>query len=490
MHDFLVSAVAFIILIGVMVVVHEFGHFLVAKLCGVRVERFSIGFPPRLFGFKIGETDYCVSATPLGGYVKMTGENMPGENMSVEGADKKKADGEDSETAGTEKFTWRAQFPGADREKIEAEKSDPGALTSHPRWQRILIAVAGPAANMALALVLMIWYFGLINEVPSVRVNTTTVDWIMPGSAAANAGLQTGDVVTSYGGIHHPTWDQVRVQSDISANQQVPLTVDRNGKTLNLSVHVPASAKSQDFDLPDMGILPQTNPGHVTVAAVIPNLPAAAAGLKPGDQIGSVDGFDLHSFETLVAFIQYNQARPVSLVILRDGKALPPVVVHPTKYQNTWAIGFDRTLPVMREAPLPFGQALSKAADFCGTSSFFIVEVLQRIFVHKVSVSQLSGPIGIAQMAGQAAQMKGWMPKFALASEISLNLGILNLLPFPILDGGMILFLLIESVLRHEINLNVKEKIYQAAFVMLVAFFVFIIFNDVSKLGIFPHAGQ
>lgn len=460
MHDFLVSAVAFIVLIGVMVVVHEFGHFLVAKLCGVRVERFSIGFPPRLFGIKIGETDYCVSATPLGGYVKMTGENMPGENMSME---------------------------GADRGKIVEQATDPGALTSHPRWQRILIAVAGPAANMALALVLMIFYFGLINEVPSVSVKSTTVDWIVPGTPAANAGLRAGDLVTSYGGLNQPTWDQVRVQSAISANQQVPLAVDRDGKTVNLSIHVPSSAKSQDFMLPDMGILPKTEPGPVQVTEVEPKSPAAAAGMQPGDAIQSVDGVELHSGDALVAFLQADKGKPISVVLLRNGKALAPVTITPAKMQGRWMLGFGFTLPAMRENPLPFGQAVVKATDFCGNSSFFIVEVLERLFVHKVSVSQLSGPIGIAQMAGEAAQTHGWLLKFEFASEISLNLGILNLLPFPILDGGMILFLLIESVLRHEINLNIKEKIYQAAFVMLVAFFVFIIFNDVSKLNMFTH---
>lgn len=460
MHDFLVSAVAFIVLIGVMVLVHEFGHFLIAKLCGVRVERFSIGFPPRLFGVKIGETDYCISATPLGGYVKMTGENMPGENMSME---------------------------GADREKIQVQQTDPGALTSHPRWQRILIAAAGPAANMILALVLMIWYFGWINEVPTVRVHTTTVDWIVPGSAAAAAGLQPGDLVTKFGGLNDPTWDKVRVQSSISANQQVPLTVDRGGKTLDLSVHVPPSAKSQDFDLSDMGILPQTEPGPIQVTEIEPNTPAAGSAMKAGDAIESVDGVHLHSVESFVAFLQAGGGKPVSLELLRNGKTLPPITVTPAKTQGRWILGFAGVLPAMRSNPLPFGEAVSKSIDFCGTSSFFIVEVLQRLFVHKVSVRQLSGPIGIAQMAGQAAQTKGWLFKFEFASEISLNLGILNLLPFPILDGGMILFLVIESVLRHEINLNVKERIYQAAFVMLVAFFVFIIFNDMSKLPMFMH---
>ena len=220
MHDFLVSTVAFIVLIGLMVLVHEFGHFLVAKLCGVRVERFSIGFPPRLFGFKIGDTDYCISATPLGGYVKMTGENMPGENMQME---------------------------GADQDPIEAQKEDPGALTSHPRWQRILIAMAGPVANFVLALVLMFVYFGWINEVPVVQVKSTTLDWVVPGTAAAQAGMQPGDVIERFASIKNPSWNQVYVQIKINANEQVPVVVDRDNKTVDLSLQVPASAKSDRF---------------------------------------------------------------------------------------------------------------------------------------------------------------------------------------------------------------------------------------------------
>ncbi|MGH9600175.1 MAG: RIP metalloprotease RseP [Terracidiphilus sp.] len=460
MHDFLVSVVAFIILIGVMIVVHEFGHFAVAKLCGVRVERFSIGFPPRLFGIKIGDTDYCVSATPLGGYVKMTGENMPGENATLE---------------------------GADAEKIEAEKTDPGALTSHPRWQRILIGLAGPTANFALAFVLMFWYYGWINEVPSVQVKTTTVDWVIPGSAAARAGIEPGDEITLFGGAHNPTWDDIFEQSVINPNQTVPVAIERGGKTLGLSMHVPADAKSNDFALTEAGLLAKELPGPVVVSQVEPGTPAAAAGFRAGDGIETIDGHAFHNIGSLLAFLKQDGGKPVSVALLRDGKTLPPVEVHPEQLQGGWKLGFDWIPPAMHDSPLGLVRGVSRSAGFCADNSFLILEVVERLFTHQVSVSQLAGPIGIAQMAGEAAQMKGWQPKFMLSSEISLNLGILNLFPFPILDGGMIALLLIEGVLRRDISLNVKERLYQVAFVVLVVFFVFVIFNDITKLPIFAH---
>ncbi len=458
MHTFLVSTVAFIVLIGVMVLIHEFGHFVVAKLCGVRVERFSIGFPPRLFGFKIGETDYCISATPLGGYVKMTGENMPGENMQME---------------------------GADQEQIQAQMEDPGALTSHPRWQRILIAMAGPVANFVLAFVLMFIYFGWINEVPVVQVKSTTVDWVVPGSAAAQAGLQPGDVIQRFASVKDPSWNQVFEQIKISANQQVPVVVERASKTVDLSLQVPAAAKSDNFDLSDAGLLPQTQLGPIRVGQVMPDMPAGLAGMQAGDGIDSVDGMKLRSFESLVQFLQFDKGKPVTLVLERGGKTLPPVIVTPKWYQGSWKLGFDRVFPATRQDPLPMAAAAVKSAGFFSNNAFFTIEVVKRMFERRLSVRQLSGPVGIAHMAGEAAEARGWYPKFWLGAVISLQLGILNLLPFPILDGGMILFLLIESVLRHDINLNVKERIYQAAFVVLVVFFAFIIFNDVSKLGIF-----
>src|SRR5580698_9992620 len=221
MHSFLVSAAAFIILVGLIVILHELGHFVMAKLFGVRVEAFSFGFGPRLFGFKYGETDYKVCLLPLGGFVKMTGENLT-------------------------------------EESADEIASDPEAFTSHPRWQRMLIGLAGPVVNFLLALVLMFFYYACFNEVPSVTVKETVVEWVTPGSAAADAGIQTGDIIRDFGDVNNPAWyPQVYEQIKLNPGQYVPVVVDRGGQTLTLSLHVPTAAKAEDFDVDDTGMQPQ-----------------------------------------------------------------------------------------------------------------------------------------------------------------------------------------------------------------------------------------
>jgi regulator of sigma E protease len=455
-HHILVTIIAFIVLIAVMVVVHEFGHFAVAKLCKVRVERFSIGFPPRLFGIKIGDTDYCISATPLGGYVKMTGE-APEQNLEA---------------------------PGAVAAVLE---DDPGSLLSHPRWQRMLIGFAGPFANFVLAFVLMVFYFNWINEVPKYEVRNATVEWVTPGSAAAQAGLEPGDVVTHFDTADNPGWEVVNARLKFNVNQAVPVTVERGGKRLNLTFRVPAEAKSDDFDLTDTGILPEIVSGPIRVQEVMPGTPAEQAGFRAGDSIQSVDGHAFHFVLTLQAYMKAGQGKPMSLVLLRNGVALPPIAVQPVKMDSAWRLGFVAAAIPYRDEPLPLNKAIAKSTAFCSANSFLVLEFIERLFSRKVSVTQISGPLGIARAAGDAAEIKDWSSKFDLAAAISLNLGIINLLPFPILDGGMIFILLIESVRRRDISIAVKERIYQAAFVVIVAFFAFVIFNDVTKLPIFSH---
>jgi regulator of sigma E protease len=446
MHEFLVAALAFIVLIGIMVVVHEFGHFAVAKLCGVRVESFSVGFGPRLFGIKYGDTDYKVCLLPLGGYVKMTGEN-PGDDQ-----------------------------PG----------DDPAAFSSHPRWQRMLIGLAGPASNFILAFVAMIVYFGWINEVPDIK--TATLEWVTPGSAADQAGLQPGDVFRQFGNTQNPDFETVVDQARSDADQTVPVVVDRNGKTIQASFHVPDKSSKNGFELSQTGMFLQYVHGSIGVDQTVPNSPADKAGLKGGDSIVAVDGHAFHTVDPLLDYLQQGQGKPVTLTVERNGATLPPTVVHPSMQDAQWRLGFMAVPPAdppMHERPLPFAEAVSESRDFCGENSLLIVDVLKKLLTRQASVKQLAGPVGIAHAAGQAAETKYWAPKFGLAAGISLNLGILNLLPFPILDGGLIMLLLIESLMRHDISMVVKERIYQAAFVVLVMFFCYVSFNDVAKLSIF-----
>ncbi len=452
MHDFLVSAAAFIVLIGIMVVVHEFGHFAVAKLCGVRVEAFSVGFGPRLFGIKRGDTDYKVCLLPLGGYVKMTGENPSEEVQAAEGG-------------GTSLL------------------EDPGSFIAHPRWQRMLIGLAGPAANFVLAFVAMAFYFGWINEVPAHDVKTTTVEWVVPGSAAAQAGIQSADVITQFDSVANPEWDQIFGRMSVDGNQTVPVKVERGGQEVALQMHLPAEVTGDDL----AGMLPQYLRGPIGIQSISPDSPADRAGLKGGDAIVSVDGHDFHTVTTLLAYMQAGQGKPMALMVERNGAMVGPIMATPAKLDTGWKLGFLAVPPRIRNAPMPLGDAVRKSRQFCADGSMLIVQMLERIVTHKVPANQLAGPVGIARMAGDVAETKGWYSKFYLAGEISLNLGIVNLMPFPILDGGLILLLLIESGLRHDISINVKERIYQAAFVVLVMFFAFIIFNDVTKLPIFAR---
>jgi regulator of sigma E protease len=448
LHEIVVATVAFFVLVGLMVIIHELGHFTVAKLLKVRVEAFSFGFGPRLFGFKYGETDYKVCLLPLGGFVKMTGEN-PGEGEPVD---------------------------------------DPAAFSSHPRWQRMLIGVAGPVANFILAFVLMVFYFAAINEVPNIK--TTTIEWVSPSSQAAQAGLLPGDLVTRFGNTDSPDFETFADIAKRNPNQTLPIVVSRNGQSLPLSISLPAGITSRGYDVSSAGLFLQIVQDPIQVDQVVPGAPAEKAGLHTGDTILAVDGHTFHTVDPLLDYLQAGKGNPITLTVKRDGALIPPIVVHPSVQDSQYRIGFAAVPPIdppTHAKPMAFFAAMSNSVDFCRINSTLIIETISKIFSHKVSVKQLSGPVGIARMAGQAAEMEGWFPKFGLAAAISLNLGILNLLPFPILDGGMILFLLIESVLRHDINMMVKERIYQAAFVLILVFFAFVIFNDVTKLPIFTH---
>jgi regulator of sigma E protease len=393
------------------------------------------------------------------------------------------------ETPANYEETNRSGEVGDHRDAGDSQVSDPGAFYAHPRWQRMLIGVAGPVFNFMLAFVLMLFYFNFINEVPDIR--TTKIEWVTPGSAADQAGLQPGDVIAAFDHTANPDYQKFHDLVGEDKNKTVPVTVNRDGAAVQRTfIHLPGSIDAMHDDLSKAGIFVQYTQSPIQIDQVSPNSPAQSAGLQAGDKIVSVDGHAFHTVFPLVDYMQTGKGKPVTLTIDRKGVTLPPIVVHPYVQEGGWRLGFLPELPAevpVRTEPMTFSSAVAESRDFCAEGSLLIVNVLKKVLTHQVSVKQLSGPVGIAVAAGQAVKERYWLSKFDLAAGISLNLGILNLLPFPILDGGLILLLMIESIMRRDINMIVKERIYQAAFVVLVAFFAFIMFNDFSKLQMFSH---
>lgn len=437
MSLFLVSLIAVVVVLGIMIVVHEFGHFAVAKLCGVRVDVFSIGFGPRLFGVRRGDTDYRVSLLPLGGYVKMAGENP-----------------------------------------MEARSGDPHEFLSRPRWQRFLIALAGPTMNVVLAVVLLTGVFMVHFEFPAYLEGPAVIGWVDQNSPAAKADLRPGDRIVRFDGVQNPTWQDVELKVIINPGQAVPIAVQRGSETVTTSV-VPGTV-GVDRMGGGLGWYPAQ---PVEVSAIDPNLPGAKAGLKIGDQIVSLNGAPMHCIEEVLAYLAGNKDKPVAVGVLRGGQTLELSVtpaLSQVEGESRYRLGFG-SMTKMAVEKLPFFAAFSQSLAENKRSSVLIIELVKKMVQRKVSMRQIEGPIRIAQFSGEAAMQPGWTPLLYLTAAISLNLGIVNLLPIPILDGGMILMLLIEGTIRRDISRHIKERIYQAAFVFLMLFAGMVIYNDLLK---------
>ncbi len=447
----LVSILSMLVVLGIMVLVHETGHFITAKLCGVRVEVFSIGFGKRLFGFKRGDTDYRLSLLPLGGFVKMAGE-YSGESGLV-----------------------------------ESGSGDPAEFTSRPRWQRILIGLSGPVANFLLAFALMTGLYMMHNEVDAYLNGPAIIDYVPQGTPAAAAGLKGGDRIVQFGKDKNPDWQHVGIRMGIDGTATVPVTVARGPQTLTVQLPLAGAMTADGPDPLALGLQPRIQANPLTVRTVLPDYPLAKAGVKPGDVLLTINNVSLHSVPSVAAYLKQNGSRPVAVEVQRGSQVLH-FTVTPMQGDNGaghegYLLGFNAQPPPFTVEQEPFGKAASRSYHYNLQSSGEIVEVMRKLFSRHSNVKQLSGPVGIARATGEAALTPGWQPIINLMAMISLNLGIFNLLPFPILDGGMILLLLIESVMRHDLNQEVKERIYQAAFVVLILFFVFVTFNDVSRIA-------
>jgi regulator of sigma E protease len=424
------------LVLGILILIHELGHFIAAKYFGVRVEVFSIGFGKRLVGWRKGDTDYRISALPLGGYVKMAGENP-----------------------------------------MEARTGDSGEFLSHPRWQRFIIAAAGPAMNILLAIALLTGVFMVRYEHPYFLDQPAVIGWVVENSAAAKAGFEAGDRIIRIGNKQSPTWEDVEAQVMLNPGQPVDVAIQRNGQVLTKTI-VPAKEGQEEYGTLG-GWVPQ-EPNIVTDLEA--NMPAAKAGMKVGDEVVAVNGVAMHTMRALIHYLQENQAKPLQVAVVRHGQELhfevTPVLSHNQRGEPQWRMGFISN-PVHVDK-LGFTAAVAKSVETNKRYSVLILELVRKLAARKVSMKQIDGPIGIARASGEAAR-QGWMPLFALMAAISLNLGIFNLFPIPIMDGGVILLLAIESIMRRDISMKIKERIYQAAFVFLVLFAVVVIYNDIGK---------
>src|SRR5882672_493276 len=437
---------AFIFILGAAVTLHEFGHYLVAKLLKIRVETFSFGFGPRLFGRKIGTTDYRISLVPLGGYVKLGGDES---NAPIEGEGA-------SDIPANERFDLR------------------------PRWQRILVALAGPAMNVLTALSIPFagaLIYGVQATPPPV------VRQVMPGGAAEAAGLQPGDRIVVFDGNENPKWRTIADDALLSPGQPLPLEIERNGQRIKLTIKpTPHTEDGEtvgflDF-LPDYGAVP------IVVRAVEPNTPAAEAGLQVGDRIVAVNGEPVKSAEQVTQLIREHKGQPITLRVDRGGRVVEITATPRRLSDGKERLGFspDEEIPYQR---VRIGGALAAAVE---TNYEFIRvtgKAMGQLFAGKRSVrNTISGPIGIYRVASTSAIRLGWAGVFSMLGFLSLNLGIFNLLPIPVLDGGAIFLLLIEGLLAivgMKISQTVRERIQQVGFVVVILLMVFVITNDLLK---------
>ena len=425
-----------LLLLGVMILIHELGHFWAARAFDVKVETFSVGFGTRLFGFRRGETDYRFSLIPFGGYVKMTGE-QPGEQ----------------------------------------ETDDPRAYSRKPRWQRLIIAFAGPFMNFVLAIAVLTGLY-MVSYEKVLNPDGTVVGHVTPGSPAARAGIQPGDKVVRLDGKDNPDWEDI-VTKEIVTGQTMTVTMERNGHRFPVSLTPVMDEKE------GLGSLGWEGQNVIQVASVNEGYPAAAAGLNKGDVLVKVNGIPIHSHYTLPEVIRRSDGKPATIEYVRNGVhhtvTMVPIFRNPDGTSMRWMIGVLPEIKLdIQKTRLSFPDALNESLVQNRKNANLIVEFLRGILERRMSAKNLSGPIGIAVYAKEAAD-EGAGPLLQLMSVVSLNLAIFNLLPIPILDGGMILTLVIEMVMGHDLSLNVRENMLKVGFVFLMMLVVFVIYNDIAK---------
>jgi regulator of sigma E protease len=416
-----------------------------ARRVGVRVLKFSLGFGPRLIGFKRGDTEYVISAVPLGGYVKMAGEN-PDDPRS----------GRDDE------------------------------FLSKSKWERFQILIMGPLMNLILAVVVTAGVLMNGAEIPAFQSKPPVVGQVTPGSPAAQAGIQRGDRIVTVAGRNVTTWEQFFIGVGTRAGRETEIGVLRGDKQFTVRA---TPAPQTKFEIGDIGVLPDTHP-HV--GALLPGGPAEKAGLKVGDVILRVDESTITLREQLIAAVSKKPNTPVTMALMREGAPLDVTIVPeansgrcPSLPAGAGCIGISIGEEVISIQPGPV-DAVVMSVKRNYESAGLIFMTIGQLITRETSTRQLMGPLAIAQLSGESAE-QGWVPLFALMASISLNLGLLNLLPIPVLDGGHIFIMALEGLARRDFSLKVKEKMFLAGFAVLLMLMVTVIYNDLTRIPLFER---
>jgi len=422
------NTAAFIFALGIIIFVHEAGHLVVAKAFGMKVLAFSLGFGKRLFGWKVGETDYRISLVPLGGYVKLSGEE-PGDSTD-----------------------------------------DPRDFLNQPRWQRILVYLAGPMMNAALSILLIAGLFMVGIEVPALQSVPSVVGTVEAGSPGEAAGLLPGDEIVAIDGKEVSRWQDVAFPILTGIGKPLAFEILREGQRRSVRI---TPVKPADFDFGDAGIYPKLLP---KIGDVVAGSPAESAGFRLGDEVRTVDGRPLGSPSDFVDYIEKRVGVTVAVGVLRDG-ALTRLTVVPGDQGGKGRIGVRLTV-AQKYPPLA---ALRESVRFNYDIAKQSLAVIGKIFKREVAAkSALAGPIEIAAQSGAAAR-SGFKNLLYLMGVLSLSIGLLNLFPIPVLDGGQIGILLVESAIRRDLSLAVKERIAQVGLALVVLLMITVLYFDLSK---------
>ena len=427
------TILAFLFVLGVLIFVHELGHFLVARWYGVRVITFSLGFGPKILAFRRGDTEYCVSAVPLGGYVKLAGETVQDDRQGA-----------------------------------------PDEFLSKSKWVRFQVYLAGPVMNLALAIIVLAVVLTRGADVPVYLSSPPVIGSIEANSAAAAAGLQEGDRIVAVEGKPTPTWESLDIAVVPKAGRVLHFAVDRRGTPLELNVTPQGEGK---YQIGTIGIGPAIRPQVITVT---PGSPAERAGLRRGDVILAVNGEPKLNRTEVVKRIKASAGKPIVFDIERAG-TVEQATATPEGAEGEAIIGAIIYPAEVRRMDPTIVQALRLSVEQNWASTVMIGQTLKGLFTRETPVGQLMGPIAIADLSGSAAGL-GWTALFELMAMISLNLGLLNLLPVPVLDGGQIAILAVEGLARRDMSVRVKERILLAGAALIVLLMVTVIYNDIARL--------